>query len=55
MGSEQPKQQKPKESDEDKMFNTMFEFKMMAKSYAKESEKAAVAEKSSINKVKNVK
>ena len=55
MGNEQPKQpQKPVESDEDKMFNTMFEFKMMSKNYAKEAEKSAAAEKSYIKKVKDV-
>jgi hypothetical protein len=55
MGNEAPKAPSAKpESDEDKMFNTMFEFKMMSKTYAKEAEKAAAAEKASVKKVKNV-
>jgi len=54
MGNEQPKPQVKKETEEEKMFNTMFEFKMMSKSYAKESEKSAAAEKASVKKVKYV-
>lgn len=43
----------PEQSSEDKMFDTYFEFKMMAKSFAKESNKSANSEKQLILKVKN--
>ncbi len=54
MGTKETKPTVPQESEEDKMFNTMFEFKMMSKNYAKEAEKSASAEKSAVKKVKDV-
>jgi len=54
MGGKTPKPKEPEISDEDKMFNSVFEFNMMAKNYRKESEKSAAAEKLAIKKVKIV-
>lgn len=53
MGSK-PKPKVPEKSDEEKMFDSIFEFNMMAKQYKKESEKSAAAEKANIKKVKDV-
>ena len=52
MGNEQKKQKDPEPSAEDKMFDTIFEFKMMAKSFNKESNKAATQEKALLKKTK---
>ena len=46
------KQQMPPEDPADKIFDTMFEFKMMAKSMDKESKKAATQSKALVEKVK---
>ena len=54
MGEKQSKQpQPPPQSTSDKMFDNIFEFKMMAKQFAKESTKAAAQEKQLLTKVKN--
>lgn len=53
MGNKEPKPQQPVQSQEDKMFETMFEFKQMASNYRRESEKAAKNEKAYIKKVKD--
>ena len=52
MGNEQKKKKDPEPSAEDKMFDTIFEFKMMAKSFNKESNKAATQEKALLKKTK---
>ena len=54
MGSRTPKPVEPVISDEEKMFNSIFEFNMMSKQYKKESAKSAAAEKMHIKKVKDV-
>ena len=46
------KQQMPPEDPADKLFDTMFEFKMMSKSMAKESQKSEKNSKALIEKVK---
>ena len=53
MGDKQSKQQKPPEDPSDKIFDTMFEFKMMGKSMAKEAKKAENQNKNLIKKVKD--
>ena len=54
MGDQHSKQpQPPPQSTSDKMFDNIFEFKMMAKQFAKESTKAAAQEKQLLTKVKN--
>ena len=54
MGDQHSKQpQPPPQSTSDKMFDNIFEFKMMAKQLAKESTKAAAQEKQLLTKVKN--
>ena len=53
MGNEQPKRPQPTPQDpSDKIFDTMFEFKMMAKSMSKESANAEKQSKSLVEKVK---
>ena len=53
MGNEQPKRPQPPPQDpSDKIFDTMFEFKMMAKSMSKESANAEKQSKSLVEKVK---
>lgn len=52
MGNEQ-KPKAPEQSSSDKMFDNIFEFKMMAKSFAKESAKSATQEKVLLNKCKD--
>ena len=52
MGNEGKKQQRPPEDPSDKMFDTMFEFKMMAKSMQRESKKAETQSKALVEKVK---
>ena len=53
MGNEQPKRPQPPPQDpSDKIFDTMFEFKMMAKSMNKESANAEKQSKSLVEKVK---
>ena len=53
MGQEKAKP-KPPENPSDKMFDTIFEFKMMAKQFSKESKKAETAHKNLLNKVKDL-
>ena len=53
MGNEGKKQQRPPEDPSDKMFDTMFEFKMMGKSMAKEAKKSENQNKALIKKVKD--
>ena len=54
MGNEQQKRPPPPPQDpSDKIFDTMFEFKMMSKSMAKESTKAESQSKSLVKKVKD--
>ena len=53
MGQEKAKP-KPPENPSDKMFDTIFEFKMMAKQFAKESKKAETAHKNLLTKVKDL-
>ena len=53
MGNEQPKRPQPPPQDpSDKIFDTMFEFRMMAKSMSKESANAEKQSKSLVEKVK---
>ena len=53
MGNDQPKKPKqPPQDPSDKIFDTMFEFKMMAKSMERESKKAESQSKSLVEKVK---
>lgn len=52
MGNKQADTQ-PQQSASDKMFDSIFEFKMMAKNFKKESAKAEQAEKAAILKVKD--
>ena len=53
MGNEQPKKPQPPPQDpSDKIFDTMFEFNMMSKSMAKESQKSEKNSKALIEKVK---
>ena len=53
MGDEPSKPQQPQEDPADKIFDIMFEFKMMSKSMAKESKKAETQSKNLIKKVKD--
>ena len=53
MGDQHPKPQKPPEDPADKIFDTMFEFKLMGKQMAKESKKAETQNKNLIKKVKD--
>ena len=53
MGQEKAKP-KPPENPSDKMFDNIFEFKMMAKQFSKESKKAETAHKNLLNKVKDL-
>ena len=53
MGQEKAKP-KPPENPSDKMFDNIFEFKMMAKQFAKESKKAETAHKNLLTKVKDL-
>ena len=53
MGNEPQKPQAPPQDPSDKIFDTMFEFKMMGKSMAKESKKSEAASKNLIKKVKD--
>ena len=53
MGQEKAKP-KPPENPSDKMFDTIFEFKMMAKQFSKESKKAETSHKNLLNKVKDL-
>ena len=54
MGNEQQKRPPPPPQDpSDKIFDTMFEFKMMSKSMAKESTKAESQSKALVKKVKD--
>ena len=52
MGNKQPEVPYPKENASDKMFDMIFDFKMMVKEFKKESAKAENAEKAAILKVK---
>jgi hypothetical protein len=56
MGNKDDKPKEPKDtrSEEDKMFEAVFDFKMMAKQYTKESEKSAANEKAALKKVRTV-
>ena len=54
MGQEKAKPKPPEQSASDKMFDNIFEFKMMAKNFAKESKKAETAHKSLLGKVKDL-
>ena len=54
MGKEKAKPKRPEESPSDKMFDNIFEFKMMAKNFAKESKKAETAHKNLLGKVKDL-
>ena len=53
MGQEKAKP-KPPENPSDKMFDNIFEFKMMAKQFAKESKKAENEYKKNLTKTKNL-
>ena len=53
MGNENKKNQPPPQDPSDKMFDTMFEFKMMGKSMAKEAKKSENQNKALIKKVKD--
>ena len=54
MGNDEPKKKhRPPQDPSDKMFDTMFEFKMMGKSMAKEAKKAENQNKNLIKKVKD--
>jgi charged multivesicular body protein 1 len=53
MGNEPKKRGPPPEDPSDKMFDTMFEFKMMGKSMAKEAKKSEAQNKNLIKKVKD--
>lgn len=52
MGNESNKKAKPEPSASDKMFDTIFEFKMMAKNFKKESAKSEQQEKQLRTKVR---
>ena len=52
MDPEQPKEEKKLSNDE--MFDKIFEFKMMAKQFAKESKKAENEYKKNLTKTKNL-
>ena len=54
MGQEKAKPRPPEQSASDKIFDNIFEFKMMAKNFAKESKKAETAHKNLLNKVKDL-
>ena len=54
MGQEKAKPKPPEQSPSDKMFDNIFEFKMMAKNFAKESKKAEAAHKNLLGKVKDL-
>ena len=54
MGQEKAKPKPPEQSPSDKMFDNIFEFKMMAKNFAKESKKAETAHKNLLGKVKDL-
>ena len=54
MGQEKAKPKPPEQSPSDKMFDNIFEFKMMAKNFAKESKKAEQAHKNLLGKVKDL-
>jgi len=54
MGQEKAKPKPPEQSASDKMFDNIFEFKMMAKNFAKESKKAETAHKNLLGKVKDL-
>ena len=51
MGNDDKKPQPPPQDPSDKIFDTMYEFKMMGKSMAKESKKSEVQSKNLIKKV----
>ena len=53
MGNEPKRPPAPKQDPSDKMFDTMFEFKMMGKQMAKEAKKAETQNKNLIKKVKD--
>jgi hypothetical protein len=53
MGNKEPKQKAPQQSASDKMFDMIFEFKMMSKQFRKEATKAEQAEKQLVLKVKD--
>ena len=53
MGEDQTKPKGPQEDPADKIFDTMFEFKLMGKSMAKESKKSETQSKNLIKKVKD--
>lgn len=53
MGQEKSKPVVPEKSPSDKMFDMIFEFRMMSKSFKKESEKSQNAEKQLILRVKD--
>ena len=52
MGNEPKKPQPPPQDPSDKLFDTMFEFKMMGKQMARESKKAETQSKALVEKVK---
>ena len=52
MGNEPKKPQPPPQDPSDKLFDTMFEFKMMSKQMARESKKAESQSKALVEKVK---
>ena len=53
MGQEKAKPKPPEQSPSDKMFDNIFEFKMMGKQMAKEAKKAETQNKNLIKKVKD--
>ena len=53
MGNDAPKKQAPQQSASDKMFDMIFEFKMMAKNFKKQAAKTENEEKAFILKVKD--
>ncbi len=53
MGQKETKKQQPEQSSADKMFDMIFEFKMMSKQFQKESLKATTQEKALYLKVKD--
>ena len=53
MGNKQEKPKQPEQSASDKMFDMIFEFKMMAKEFDKNAKKSAIEEKNTKLKVKS--
>lgn len=53
MGNKQEQPRQPVQSASDKMFDMIYDFKFMAKNFAKESKKAEAGERQSIMRVKD--